>query len=81
MNPAETEDLVGLLNRLKQGGLTLLLVEHDMHFVMSLCDRITVLKFGRKIAEGSPKEIRENPAVIEAYLGTKTADRLKDGAP
>jgi len=80
MNPAETQDLVGLLNRLKQGGLTLLLVEHDMHFVMSLCDRITVLNFGRKIAEGSPKEIRENPAVIEAYLGTKTADRLKDGA-
>ena len=81
MNPAETQDLVGLLNRLKQGGLTLLLVEHDMHFVMSLCDRITVLNFGRKIAEGAPKEIRENPAVIEAYLGTKTADRLKGDQP
>ena len=77
MNPAETQDLVGLLNRLKQGGLTLLLVEHDMHFVMSLCDRITVLNFGRKIAEGSPREIRENPAVIEAYLGAKVAEKLK----
>jgi branched-chain amino acid transport system ATP-binding protein len=79
MNPAETQDLVGLLLRLKQDGLTLLLVEHDMHFVMNLCDRITVLNFGRKIAEGSPREIRENPAVIEAYLGAKTAERLKEG--
>ena len=77
MNPAETRDLVGLLLRLKQGGLTLLLVEHDMHFVMSLCDRITVLNFGRKIAEGSPREIRANPAVIEAYLGARVAERLK----
>jgi branched-chain amino acid transport system ATP-binding protein len=77
MNPAETQDLVGLLNRLKQGGLTLLLVEHDMHFVMSLCDRITVLNFGRKISEGAPREIREDPAVIEAYLGAKVAEKLK----
>jgi branched-chain amino acid transport system ATP-binding protein len=50
-----------------------------MHFVMSLCDRITVLNFGRKIAEGSPREIRANPAVIEAYLGAKVAERLKRG--
>jgi branched-chain amino acid transport system ATP-binding protein len=80
MNPAETRELVELLQRLKQGGLTLLLVEHDMHFVMSLCDRITVLNFGRKIAEGSPREIRESPTVIEAYLGSKVAERLKGSA-
>jgi branched-chain amino acid transport system ATP-binding protein len=80
MNPTETRELVELLLKLKRGGLTLLLVEHDMHFVMSLCDRITVLNFGRKIAEGGPREIRENPAVIEAYLGAKVAERLKGGA-
>ncbi|MDB5618092.1 ABC transporter ATP-binding protein [Tardiphaga sp.] len=80
MNPTETQQLVELLLRLKQKGLTLLLVEHDMHFVMSLCDRITVLNFGRKIAEGSPREVRENPAVVEAYLGAKVAERLKGGA-
>jgi branched-chain amino acid transport system ATP-binding protein len=75
MNPAETEALVTLLRGL---GVTLLLVEHDMSLVMRLCDRITVLNFGRKIAEGAPDEIRREPAVIEAYLGARLARRLAE---
>jgi branched-chain amino acid transport system ATP-binding protein len=70
-----------LLQRLRdERGLTLLIVEHDMHLVMSLCDRITVINFGKKIAEGTPAEVREHPAVIEAYLGHK-ADDKKPTAP
>lgn len=71
MNPSEKAALVGLVARLKAQGLTILLVEHDMPFVMALCDRITVLNFGRRIAEGSPAEIRADRQVIEAYLGTE----------
>jgi branched-chain amino acid transport system ATP-binding protein len=81
MNPTETADLAALLQRVRARGTTLLLVEHDMHFVMKLCDRITVLNFGRVIAEGSPRAIRENGAVIEAYLGSKLANRLTGAAP
>jgi branched-chain amino acid transport system ATP-binding protein len=69
MNPTETAALAELLQSLRGGGLTILLVEHDMNFVMGLCDHLTVLNFGRKIAEGRPSEIRVNPDVIGAYLG------------
>jgi branched-chain amino acid transport system ATP-binding protein len=75
MNPSETHALVPLLQRLRdERGLTLLIVEHDMHLVMSLCDRITVINFGKRIAGGTPEEVRRHPAVIEAYLGRKAED-------
>jgi len=69
MNPGETVTMIGLIRQLRDRGITLVVVEHDMKAVMSLCDRIVVLNYGRKIAEGLPGEIRENRSVIEAYLG------------
>ncbi|MGD9971899.1 MAG: ABC transporter ATP-binding protein [Desulfatirhabdiaceae bacterium] len=70
MNPIETRELDELITRIRdQEGLSILLIEHDMKLVMSLSDRIYVMDYGKKIAEGTPQETRENPVVIKAYLG------------
>jgi branched-chain amino acid transport system ATP-binding protein len=73
-NPAEKQRLMELIRKVRDQGYTLLLIEHDMKLVMGVTDRIVVLEFGRKIAEGRPEEIRENPAVIAAYLGVDEED-------
>ena len=81
LNPTEVERMIGIIRRIREGGVTIIIIEHLMQAIMSLSDRIVVLNSGQKLTEGAPAEVARDAAVIEAYLGDPTlAARLHAGA-